>query len=161
MSDNRLTKEQLKAAQALASGLSTGDVAKATGVSSRTIQRWLHLPEFQERLERDKRTYRETQVEVLSEMSVDQTVSIRQIWNRAQEVVFEILNNPDSRNCDRLKAAQIASEWVKIEELLEARRQQQEQLERRSHPGGLSEETAVEIRRQILGLPAVSDSNRN
>jgi transcriptional regulator with XRE-family HTH domain len=109
-----LTPNQIKAAELLSQGCSHQEVADACNVSRRTILRWLNQNDFknlsfglihrqrvaQQAPQRPPERHRQSSNLTPQDLVEDALVAVR-----------GILNDPDSRNCDRLKAAALVGEW--------------------------------------------------
>jgi hypothetical protein len=109
-----LTPNQIKAAELLSQGCSHQEVADACKVSRRTILRWLNQNDFknlsfglihrqrttQQAPQRPPETHRQSNNLTPQNLVEDALIAVR-----------AILNDPDSRNCDRLKAASLIGEW--------------------------------------------------
>lgn len=111
-----LTPKQLEAVSGLAKGLTTRQIAKNVGVSSRTVERWQKLPEFVAALA-------QIQNEVSRKVSVDVVESVASVNSRLQNLALkslncleEIVDNREARSGDRIQASKIIlSEWQRMQ----------------------------------------------
>jgi hypothetical protein len=109
-----LTSQQQQAASAIAKGQPLREIAESLRVSIRTVQRWQLLPEFSHEVERLQ--------EVVS-VQIDQAVQseavelscvysrLPSVLNRALTRLEAIIDDPDSRASDILKASQLLARW--------------------------------------------------
>jgi transcriptional regulator with XRE-family HTH domain len=106
-----LTPPQIRAAELLAKGHSQQEVGDAVGVNRRTIVRWLKQEDF--RNLSFGLLGRAAQLPQRSPESRKQSNDLtpQDLVCDALEAVRDILQDSDSRNCDRLKAASLVGEW--------------------------------------------------
>ena len=106
-----LTPPQIRAAELLAKGHSQQEVGDAVGVNRRTIVRWLKQEDF--RNLSFGLLGRAAQLPKRSPESRKQSNDLtpQDLVCDALEAVRDILQDSDSRNCDRLKAASLVGEW--------------------------------------------------
>ncbi len=110
-----LSPPQIRAAELLAKGHSQQEVADAVGVSRRTISRWLKQEDFKNlSYGLVGRTQLPQQApQSLSKSSRNfKSLTPKDLVDDALEAVREILQDPDSRNADKLKAAMLVGTWV-------------------------------------------------
>jgi len=111
----QLTEQQLKAASALARGLSQGRAAEVAGVNRRTVVRWLKEdPFFRSEIERLSAEVEDIRVEVVEKIIENEEVSLKDLLPKALKVVKEILDNPDSRSADKIRAASLVADWAGV-----------------------------------------------
>lgn len=84
------------------------EAAVAAGVNVRTINRWVKLEEFQEALGRKT----EKRLELIQDVVKISELQISDLVPKALIAVREILENPDSRSTDRLKASELVGKWA-------------------------------------------------
>lgn len=110
-----LTPPQIRAAELLGKGHSQQETADLIGISRRTIVRWLKQEDFkslcyglvgraqspQPTLQRASECHRQSN-----------SLTPQDLVGDALEAVRDILQNPDSRAADRLKAAALVGDWV-------------------------------------------------
>ncbi len=111
-----LSPPQIRAAELLAKGHSHQEVGDAVNVSRRTILRWLKLEDFKNlsyglagrvsspqpaQPQRSSQRRRHSGSLTPQDLVEDALVAIQ-----------SILIDPESRNCDRLKAASLIGEWA-------------------------------------------------
>ncbi|HEY9834115.1 MAG TPA: helix-turn-helix domain-containing protein [Stenomitos sp.] len=111
-----LSQKQIRAAELLAKGYSQEEVGKAVGASRRSVSRWLQSEEFRNlsyglvgRASQPPPRACERQSEgrqMTSRLNPEDLVP------DALEAVRGILQDPDCRNADRLKAASLIGEWA-------------------------------------------------
>lgn len=109
-----LSPQQIKAAELLSQGRSQVDVATALGVNRKTIQRWLQKEDFKNlsfglvnrsaRLQDTPKPQSEKNLPCADLTPLD-------LIPDALVAVRDILQDPDSRNSDKLKAATLIGEW--------------------------------------------------
>ena len=104
---SELTPNQLEAVSGIAKGLSPAQIGKVIGVSTRTIQRWLKLPEFVDAI-------RQIQSEISHRVKVEVVEDVVSINSRLENLASKsldslerILDDPESRNADRIQAAKL------------------------------------------------------
>jgi hypothetical protein len=104
-----LTPKQLQAVSEIAKGLTPSAISKDIGVSERTIQRWLKLPEFIEAV--DEIRERST-TKVIVETSNDIAVRIQSLVPKAIDTLEHYIESPEARASDRLRACHIIGSWA-------------------------------------------------
>jgi transcriptional regulator with XRE-family HTH domain len=108
-----LTPAQIKAAKLLGQGYSQQDAAVAIGVTRRTIGRWQKQEDFRHLcFGLIHRAPQSTPQRASERSSQPETLKVEDLIPDALKAVQEILQDPDSRNADRLKAAALVGEWV-------------------------------------------------
>ncbi len=107
-----LTPAQIKAAKLLGQGYSQQDAAVAIGVTRRTIGRWQKQEDFRHLcFGLIHRAPQSTPQRASERSSQPETLKVEDLIPDALKAVQEILQDPDCRNCDRLKAASLVGEW--------------------------------------------------
>jgi transcriptional regulator with XRE-family HTH domain len=105
-----------KALNMLAKGMGTSEVAKRLGVSQRTIQRWLKAEGVSNPvMDVCDQVVKEIALKVeaaIGDELKSQALQLLKLSGKSLDCLEEILNNPDTRTADRLKACQIVGEWV-------------------------------------------------
>jgi transcriptional regulator with XRE-family HTH domain len=109
-----LTPQQVKAVQLLAKGHSQQEVADAIGVSRRTISRWLKAPEFKNLSFGLVNQHVKPQPDERSSQRKRQSGSLspEDLIQDALSAVRDILNDPEARTGDRIKAAALVGQWA-------------------------------------------------
>lgn len=115
-----LTRQQLEALSLLSHGFNLQETANKVGVSKRTLQRWVKLAEF---IEAKKDVTQQTTARVIEVTAQDVTESIRHLVPKAVRLLEEILDCPEARNTDKLRASEILGRWSGL-----AQTQQQSQV---------------------------------
>ena|GEM_PF-3583550 len=123
-----LTPQQLQAIELLSNGNRTQEsVATEVGVTRRTIVRWLANPEFQAALAGVGSNQFVVNPAVINPEIIQpqqSPVSIRHKLSSLAVTVVEqveaILTNPESRNADKLKAAQLLGKWCGLDASVES-----------------------------------------
>jgi transcriptional regulator with XRE-family HTH domain len=110
-----LSPQQIRAAELLAQGKSQQDVATSMGVNRKTIQRWLQKEDFKNLsfglVNRSPRLQDTPKPQ--SEKNLPCTnLTPQDLIQEALIAVRDILQNPDSRNSDKLKAATLLGSWA-------------------------------------------------
>lgn len=106
-----LTPQQVKAVQLLAKGRSQQEVADMVGVSRRTVSRWLQSPEFKN-LSFGLVNQPQPQPQPQPNRERRGTLTPQDLVEDVLRAIQDILTNPDSRSCDRLKAAALIGDWA-------------------------------------------------
>lgn len=106
----QLTETQLKAAQALASGLSQGKAAEVSGASRRSVVRWLTDPDFCQKVAEFSGEIHEVKVEVLRETTRE--FNLENLIPKALNTVGQILEDANERSANKLKACTLIGTWV-------------------------------------------------
>lgn len=113
-----LSPQQIQAAELIARGYSHQEVGDAVGVSRRTILRWLKLEDFKNLsyglVGRASASASPTLSQRPSERCPQQSSGLtpQDLVDNALEAVRDILQDPDSRNADKLKASALVGEWA-------------------------------------------------
>jgi len=109
-----LTQAQKAAAAAIAKGLNLKEIADSVGVSIRTIQRWQVSEDFAAEVSRLQVDF-SCEVEEAARSEVKSRASatnrLATLFNRAIDRLEEVIENPDSRPTDLLKACQLLGKW--------------------------------------------------
>lgn len=107
-----LTPKQLEAVSGIAKGLTSSQIAKVLGISDRTVQRWQKLPEFVATLSQIQgEASRQVKAELVENVSSVNS-RLENLASKSLDALELILDNPESRNGDRIQAAKILlSEW--------------------------------------------------
>jgi transcriptional regulator with XRE-family HTH domain len=110
-----LTPPQIRAAELLAKGHSQQEVGDIVGVSRRTIVRWLKQEDFRNLsfglLGRVAQSPQQAPQRFPESRKQSNELTPQDLVCDALEAVRDILQDSDSRNCDRLKAASLVGEW--------------------------------------------------
>jgi hypothetical protein len=107
-----LSPKQIQAAELIARGYSHQEVGDAINVSRRTILRWLKQQDFGDlSYGLSHRAPQSTPQKPSERLSQLEVLRVQDLVPDALSAVRDILQNPDSRNCDRLKAASLIGEW--------------------------------------------------
>ncbi len=109
-----LSPEQAKAASALARGLSQERAGQEAGVTRRTVIRWSKDPAFQREVNRLKLEIKEVKVETVERIVREEEISLSSLLPKALGVLQQILDDPDSRSSDRLKAVSLVGAWAGV-----------------------------------------------
>jgi transcriptional regulator with XRE-family HTH domain len=111
-----LTPQQIRSAELLAKGHSQQEVGDAVGVSRRTVVRWLQREDFRNLsfglLGRAVQSPQQTPKRSPESRKQSNELTPQDLVGDALEAVRGILQDPDSRNADRLKAASLVGEWT-------------------------------------------------
>jgi ParB-like chromosome segregation protein Spo0J len=118
-----LSQKQIRAADLLARGYSQEEAGKAVGASRRSISRWLQEEDFrnlsyglvgrvqsppqpvQPPLQRSPERRQQSS-------GLTTRLTPKDLVEDALVAVRDILNNPEARTCDRLKAASLIGDWA-------------------------------------------------
>lgn len=113
---SELSPKQLEAVSGIAKGLSSSQIAKVVGVSSRTIERWRKLPEFIATLAQIQgEVSRQVKVEVIEHVT-SKNSRIENLGSKCFDCLEQIIDNPESRTSDRIQAAKLLlSEWQRAQ----------------------------------------------
>ena len=110
-----LTPQQIRSAELLAKGHSQEAVGNTVGVSRRTIARWLRREDFRNLsfglLGRASQSPQQAPQRSPESHKQSNELTPQDLVGDALEAVRSILQDPDCRNCDRLKAASLVGEW--------------------------------------------------
>lgn len=110
-----LTPPQIRAAELLGKGHSQQETADLIGISRRTIVRWLKQEDFKSLcyglIGRSPSPQQPPQRSPERHKQSD-TLTAQDLVDDALTAVKDILQDPDSRNVDRLKAAALVGDWV-------------------------------------------------
>jgi hypothetical protein len=112
-----LSPKQIQAAELLARGYSHQEVADAINTSRRTVLRWLKLQDFRDLSfglvhRAPQPTPQQAPQRSLESHKQSNDLTPQDLVGDALKAVQEILQDPDSRNADRLKAAALAGQWA-------------------------------------------------
>jgi transcriptional regulator with XRE-family HTH domain len=111
-----LSPQQIRSAELLAKGHSQEAVGNAVGVSRRTIARWLRREDFRNLsfglLGRAAQSPQQAPQRSPESRKQSNELTPQDLVGDALEAVRSILQDPDSRNADRLKAASLVGEWT-------------------------------------------------
>jgi transcriptional regulator with XRE-family HTH domain len=111
-----LTPQQIRSAELLAKGHSQEAVGNTVGVSRRTIARWLRREDFRNLsfglLGRAAQSPQQAPQRSPESRKQSNELTPQDLVGDALEAVKSILQDPDSRNADRLKAAALAGQWA-------------------------------------------------
>jgi transcriptional regulator with XRE-family HTH domain len=110
-----------KALNMLAKGRTTAEVAKRCGVSQPTVQRWIKSdgvsnPVHEVCEQVVHRVSLSVESIVGDELKV-QALQLLRLSGKSLNCLEEIIDNPDTRTADRLKACQIVGDWVNFQGL--------------------------------------------
>jgi transcriptional regulator with XRE-family HTH domain len=105
-----------KALNMMAKGMGTSEVAKQLGVSQRTIQRWIKSEGVSNPVmdicdEVVRRVAVRVDATIGDELKL-QALQLLRLSGKSLNCLEEIIDNPETRTADRLKACQIVGEWV-------------------------------------------------
>lgn len=159
---------QTKAVGMIADGKTEAEVAVACGKSRSWVQQLKRRDDVQGSVEETKatihKTIRSTHLECVEKVTVERTQAFfssvhSELQNAATDAIrflVDTMNDPDARHRDRIDAAKeiikisgvVEIQKVPVEHEVRAEREQGKQ----EKPKGLSEETAAQIRAQILGM---------
>jgi transposase len=103
-----LTLQQLEAIALLGKGTKTSEVSSQLGITQRTVQRWLKDDEFAKAVAEISRQATQLVVEATS---FDLFKEIESATESSVKLLTEIIENPDIRPSDRLKAVDIVRRW--------------------------------------------------
>ncbi len=112
---NGFTQEQLKAAEALASGASQSRAAEVAGVTRITIIRWLKKPDFRQKVEDLTRKLHLAQSEIFVESAKERVQEGALTRDELVSIFSAILRDEDKRLGDRIKAGQCLGKWMGLE----------------------------------------------
>jgi len=112
-----LSPKQIQAAELLSRGYSHQEVGDAIGASRRTILRWLKQQDFRDLSfglthRAPQPTPQQAPQRSLESRKPSDNLTPQDLVGDALKAVQEILQDPDSRNADRLKAASLIGEWT-------------------------------------------------
>jgi transposase len=103
-----LTLQQLEAIALLGRGTKTSEVSSQLGITQRTVQRWLKDDEFAKAVAKISRQATQLVVEATS---FDLFKEIERATEASVKLLTEMIENPDIRPSDRLKAVDIVRRW--------------------------------------------------
>jgi transposase len=103
-----LTLQQLEAIALLGRGTKTSEVSSQLGITQRTVQRWLKDDEFAKAVAEISRQATQLVVEATS---FDLFKEIERATEASVKLLTEMIENPDIRPSDRLKAVDIVRRW--------------------------------------------------
>jgi hypothetical protein len=112
-----LSPQQIRAAELLSQGHSHQEVGDAVKVSRRTILRWLKQNDFKNLsyglVGRAVQAPQPVQApQRSSERQSGSNLTVSDLIPDALLAVRDILQNPESRSCDRIKAASLVGQWA-------------------------------------------------
>ncbi len=116
-----LTPKQIRVAQLLSQGHSQEQAGKAVGASRRTVSRWLQQEDFRNLsyglVGRSSQPPPQQAPQRPPERSPERrrqssALTPQDLVEDALQAVRDILQNPESRSCDRLKAASLIGDWA-------------------------------------------------
>lgn len=109
-----LSEKQLKALQVLSKKGTFKEAAQAAKCGIRTVFRWAKIPEFQARL----RGFSQARMEAVEEVIRQQeSVQVQDLVPLSLERIQQILKDPNSRNVDAIKAAELIGKWAQLDQL--------------------------------------------
>ncbi len=103
-----LSSQQLEAVALLGVGARTSEVAHQLRITQRTVQRWLKDDEFATAV---AEIGRQTTRLVVETTSFDLFKELEQATQSSVALLTEMIENPDIRPSDRLKAVDIVRRW--------------------------------------------------
>ena len=103
-----LSPQQLEAVGLLGRGVKTSEVAHQLRITQRTVQRWLKDDEFATAV---AEIGRQTTRLVVETTSFDLFKEIERATESSVKLLTEMIENPDIRPSDRLKAVDIVRRW--------------------------------------------------
>lgn len=106
-----LSEKQRELISLLAKGMTNAEAIRQGGIGEKTLYRWLKLEEFKAALSEAKG---EAIEKVLDSASDDIEARIRNLLPLALATLEEVLQNPDRRVQDKLRAADIVGKWTGI-----------------------------------------------
>lgn len=118
---NGFTPQQVKAAQALASGLSQSKAAKEANVTRITVIRWLKNPEFARKVDdlrgKAEKASDSAFVQVTKEVAKKQVKAAGGITsNDLIELLAKVARDEECRVADRIKATEVLGRWLGLGE---------------------------------------------
>lgn len=106
-----LSEKQQQIIALLAKGLTNSEACRQSGVGERTLYRWLKEETFAKALTEAKGDAIE---KVVDEASDDIQARIKNLLPLAIATLEEVMQNPDRRVADKLRAADIIGKWSGI-----------------------------------------------
>ena len=114
-----LTKQQAEYVVMVSQGQNHTDIAKVLKVDRRTLIRWSKLPQVQGTIAESNSAAQkgiaenqQQQYKAIAKSAQAQTVEIvERLLPAAVKTVAQILTNQDSKDCDKLRAAELLSKW--------------------------------------------------
>jgi predicted transcriptional regulator len=103
-----LSSQQLEAVALLGRGVKTSEVAHQLRITQRTVQRWLKDDEFAKAV---AEIGRQTTQLVVEATSFDLFQGDERATESSVKLLTEMIENPDIRPSDRLKAVDIVRRW--------------------------------------------------
>lgn len=122
------TPQQIGAIALLGKGTKTSEVAAQIGVTQRTVQRWLKDAEFTKAV---AEIGTQTTRLVVEATSFDLFKEIERATESSVKLLTEMIENPDIRPSDRLKAVDIVRRWGDKHRFEEAMDREFEQMLRK------------------------------
>lgn len=119
MSQQALTPQQAKYVAMTCQGQTNTDIAKALGIARKTVTRWGKLPHIQAAIAQTSSRQTEAVAEQQGEQYKQFTKSaqlatseiVEKLLPAAVKTVAQILTNRESKDSDRLKAAELLTKW--------------------------------------------------
>jgi transposase len=111
-----ITVQQLKAAKALASGLSQGEAAKRAGVARITVCRWLKNSVFKQKVEELSERVEAVETEVFVER-IRENAHKSLSPDELKAILSEIATNEEIRPDTRIKAVATLGKWAGLEDV--------------------------------------------
>jgi transcriptional regulator with XRE-family HTH domain len=102
---SEFTARQQEAIRLLSQGCTQAQVAEQIGVSRRTVERWMSLPEF-------RQSVNDVGHEVTERLIFDTASELNRLLPLAFSNLQEILQNQDVKTSDRLRACHILGSWA-------------------------------------------------
>ena len=117
--DMALSHQQIQAAELISRGYSHQETADAINVSRRTILRWMKQQDFRDLSfglthRAPQSTSQQAPERTPVRPNLPEGLKIEDLIPDALSAVQEVLRNPDSRNCDRLKACSLVGAWANL-----------------------------------------------
>lgn len=136
MSQQALTPQQAKYVAMTCQGQTNVDIAKALGIARKTVTRWGKLPHIQEAIAQTSNRQTEAVAEQQARQYKQFTKSaqlataeiVEKLLPMAVRTVATILANSDSKDSDRLKAAELLTKWGGLGQAVNQPQQTGEQI---------------------------------
>lgn len=111
-----LSPKQLEAVSGIAKGLTPSQIAKAVGISVRTLERWRKLPEFVAALSQiQSEASRQVKAELVKEVTSIHS-RLDNLASKSLDCLEQVIDNPEARSGDRIAAAKIIlGEWQRTQ----------------------------------------------
>jgi transcriptional regulator with XRE-family HTH domain len=111
-----LSQKQIRAAELLGRGYAQAEAAKAVGASRRTISRWLQQEDFRNLsyglVGRASPAPQQPPQQAPERRRQPSKLTPEDLVEDALSAIQNILIDPDTRVCDRIKAASLVGQWV-------------------------------------------------